>query len=54
VSDILGTGDEQESLYAQTLRRGLRYSQAASDFFDGSIDRPTLETRLDIGRPELG
>lgn len=41
------TADSQ-SLYAQALRKGYTYLQAASDYFSGSIDRSSLFEQLDI------
>ena len=39
--------------YAQALMRAHRYHTAANDYVQGEIDRSELETRLDIGRPEV-
>lgn len=39
------------SHYAQALMIGMRYLQAASDFFTSDMEIETLKTRLDIGKP---
>ncbi len=39
------------SLYAQVLRRGCLYLQAAGEFFEGRIARDEVNERLDIGKP---
>ena len=39
------------SHYAQALMLGMRYLQAASDFFTSDMAMETLKTRLDVGKP---
>lgn len=43
----------RQSHYAQALRRGFLYIEAAGDYFAGRMDRSELARRLDIGRPEV-
>jgi hypothetical protein len=39
------------SHYAQALMLGMKYLQAASDFFTSDMAVETLKTRLDVGKP---
>jgi hypothetical protein len=39
-----------QSQYAQALRRGYLYLQAASDFFECRIDEQTFRDRLERGK----
>lgn len=44
-------GAASQSQYAQALRKGYLYIQAASDYFERQLDEDTLRDRLDIGKP---
>jgi hypothetical protein len=40
-----------QSQYAQALRKGYLYTQAASEYFERRLDEATLRDQLDIGKP---
>lgn len=42
-----------QSEYAQALRRGYGYLEAASEFFEHKIDEEELRRRSDIGKPHV-
>lgn len=42
-----------ESRYGQALETGIRYLRAASAFWRGAIDEPTLKDALDFGKPDV-
>jgi hypothetical protein len=42
---------ESQSEYAQAIRTGYLYIQAASDYFERKLDDETLHDSLDIGKP---